>query len=532
MATMAQKLFEGNPSRSIASGEKQIRAIAELLPYPVMIHDEEGRIEFLNREWVRLSGYSLAETPTLADWERKAFGAPELSFPESDGERKVLTKDGELLIWDFCSIPLGPIFDECYATMRTAVDLTARRRAERARRENAEKFSALAEESPLGIVIARDESIIYSNGTAASIFGIPPRDSQGMPLPDWLRALPAEAARALGPLLRGEEGRAGPLLIGESAGTWIEAFGKRVGAASGDMIMATFLDVTVRVQAEERDRIQRRRLIQAEKLASLGELVAGVAHEINNPNHTIALNADILSEAWSSVAPILDKALEGREGDLIGGMEWGEAGQELPLLLSGIVAASRDIDAIVRGLKDYARGEARPETEEVSLNLVVKAAVTLLSTYVKKATRRFILHLEEDLPSVQAHFHRLEQVAVNLIQNACQALTDPDQAIEVSTSYDEGAGLVRLVVADEGRGMSADILERIKDPFFTTKHDIGGVGLGVSVSESIVVEYGGHLEYSSEPGKGTVAAVSIRAERPESRPRAQSSLEREEGGNQ
>jgi polar amino acid transport system substrate-binding protein len=73
------------------------------------------------------------------------------------------------------------------------------------------------------------------------------------------------------------------------------------------------------------------------------------------------------------------------------------------------------------------------------------------------------------------------------------------------------SSLVRLVVADEGRGMATDVLERIKDPFFTTKHDIGGVGLGVSISESIVVEYGGRLEYASAPGRGTVATVSLRA---------------------
>jgi polar amino acid transport system substrate-binding protein len=192
-------------------------------------------------------------------------------------------------------------------------------------------------------------------------------------------------------------------------------------------------------------------------------------------------------------------------------MEWSEARTKLPLLLSGIATASRDIEAIVRGLKDYARGEVKPETEEVALNLVVKAALTLFSNYIKKSTRKFHVELAEDLPPVLAHFQRLEQVTVNLLQNACQALTNPEQSISVSTSFDEKSALVRLVVTDEGRGMAADVLERIKDPFFTTKHDIGGVGLGVSISESIVVEYGGRLEYASKPGRGTVATVSLRA---------------------
>jgi PAS domain S-box-containing protein len=487
--------------------EERLRKFLDLLPYPVLIYDEDGDIVLINREWERRTGYAREEIADLSAWEQKAYGAPELSLPMS-GERQVRTKEGSLLSWDFTIVPLGRLDSGSKIVILTAVDTTARRRAERARRENAEKFSALAEESPLGIVIARDDSLIYCNATAGALFGVPPRKSQSMSLDEWLEAIGYEAATALDPLLRGESARAGPLRLGE--GTWIEAFGKEVGAASGDMIMVTFLDVTDRVLFEERERIQRSKLIQAEKLASLGELVAGVAHEINNPNHTIALNADILAEVWSSCSRILERELEGRESDLVGGMEWGEAREEIPRLLSGIAAASRDIDSIVKGLKDYARGETRPETEEVALNLVVKAALTLLSNYVKKATRKLDVELEEGLPPVRAHFQRLEQVVVNLVQNACQALTDPEQAIKISSGFDAGA--VRLTVSDEGRGMAPEILERIKDPFFTTKHDIGGVGLGVSISESIVVEYGGRLEYASELGHGTVAIVSLPAE--------------------
>lgn len=515
MAAMPQERTEARAGPF--AGEDRFRAVLDLLPYPIMVHDGEGRIDLVNREWTRATGYDLEELPTIAEWELKAFGAPELSF-SAQGERHVRAKDGAVLTWDISCASLGDLPDGRSAFICTAVDLTARRRAERARRENAEKFSALAEESPLGIVIAREDAIVYCNATAGAQFGVPPRQSQGMTLGEWLRALPPEAAPLLGPLLRGEASRAGPLRIGAREVTWIEAFGKNVGAASGDMVMATFLDVTDRVLAEDRERAQRRKLIQSEKLASLGELVAGVAHEINNPNHTIALNADILAGAWASASQILDRALQGREDDLVGGMEWGETREEAPRLFSSIAAASRDIDAIVRGLKDYARGEEKPETEEVALNLVVKAALTLLSNYIKKATRNLVLDLEEGMPTVRAHFQRIEQVAVNLIQNACQALTGPEQAIRVSTEFDEESGMVRLVVADTGRGMSPEVLDRIKDPFFTTKHDIGGVGLGVSISESIVSEYGGRLDYSSQPGIGTVASISLRASVEESRP--------------
>ena len=214
------------------AGAERLRAIFDLLPYPIMIHDEAGRIDLLNHEWTRLTGYDLKDTPRLSDWEMLAFGAPELSLAE-EGERQIRTRDGSFLTWDFRSADIGGFENGRRAILRTAVDLTARRRAERARRENAEKFSALAEESPLGIVIARGDAIIYCNGTAGTLFGIPPRQSQGMALDEWLGAHTPEATPILGPLLRGESGHGGPFRIGAGEGTWIEAFGKNVGGRLG-----------------------------------------------------------------------------------------------------------------------------------------------------------------------------------------------------------------------------------------------------------------------------------------------------------
>jgi PAS domain S-box-containing protein len=480
-------------------------------PYPIMVHDSAGRIELLNRVWTELTGYGRGDVRTLDEWMRLALAEGGRDAPLDGNEREVRTRWGTSLTWSFSALSYGSFADGRTAVMLCAVDTTARRRAERARQDNADRFSALAEVSPIGIVIAREGAVLYCNGSAERLLGLPPRLSSGLLVGEWLETLPEAAAAALGPVFSSGARRAGPFPADASSTRWVEAIAKLVEAAAGDMEMITLIDATERVLAEERERTRRETLIQTEKLASLGILVAGVAHEINNPNYTIAINADIIADAWRSVSPIIERELSDRAIDLVGGMEWGEARTQIPLLLSGIAAASRDIESIVKGLKDFSRAEENPVPEEVSVNQVVKASLALLSNYVKKATRNLRLSLVEDLPPARAHFQRLQQVIVNLVQNSCQALTDPEQAIGVATSYDPVSGIVTIEVEDEGRGMRPEELARVKDPFYTTKQRIGGVGLGVSISDSIVAEFGGRLDYESSPGIGTRARVTLHA---------------------
>lgn len=274
-------------------------------------------------------------------------------------------------------------------------------------------------------------------------------------------------------------------------------------------VMTTAVDVTARLAAERDARRQERLLIQSEKMASLGLLVAGVAHEINNPNHAIRLNAGLFSKIWDASRPFLDSVLEGEEDTLIGGMEYRELRQRIPLMLKSVLEASVHIDKIVEGLKDYSRVEEEDRLEEVSVAKVVDAAIRLLGSYIENSTTFFRVKIEPTLPAVRASFHGLQQVVVNLIQNACQAIEDPARGIFVEAFFDEPSGFVRLTVADEGRGMSAIELSRARDPFFTTKRESGGLGLGVPISIKIVERCGGKLEFESTEGEGTSAVLTL-----------------------
>jgi signal transduction histidine kinase len=128
-----------------------------------------------------------------------------------------------------------------------------------------------------------------------------------------------------------------------------------------------------------------------------------------------------------------------------------------------------------------------------------------------KATHRFTVAYAEDLPPVAASPQELEQVVVNLMNNALQALPSNHCGVTVSTRRDPDTGEVVVEVADEGTGMSPEVLGRIEEPFFSTRMDSGGLGLGVSISRSILNEHGGSLSFESEVGKGTRAIVRLPA---------------------
>lgn len=248
---------------------------------------------------------------------------------------------------------------------------------------------------------------------------------------------------------------------------------------------------------------------RASRLASLGELSAGVAHEINNPNAVILLNAPLLMAAWPDMAPILEAHYRENGDFLLGRLAYSELKEEIPHLLAEMFDGAKRVKRIVEDLKDFARPDDFVIQEVIDLNVAVQAAVRLTANTLKKSTNRFVSAYGDRLPRIRGNFQRLEQVAVNLIVNACQALSDKNRAIYLTTLFDEARGKVVLEVRDEGGGIPPENLPHLTDPFFTTKRKIGGTGLGLSVSAHIVKEHGGSLDFISSPGEGTTASVTL-----------------------
>ncbi len=283
------------------------------------------------------------------------------------------------------------------------------------------------------------------------------------------------------------------------------------GKGSDNHIVSIGIDITGKREMEAEAELRRQQLMQADKMISLGILVSGVAHEINNPNNFIMLNTPVLREAWDDSATVLDKHYAENKDFMVAGIPYPEMREYIPKLFDGIKDGTERIKKIVLNLKDYAREDTSDMTEIVDVNVVIRAALTLLTSQLKSSTKYLSLDFAENLPPVKGNTQRIEQVMINLIQNACQALPDIKKGIDITSFYDMKTNKVVICVKDEGIGISQDNMDRIFDPFFTMKRDKGGTGLGLSICAGIVEEHGGKLEFSSEPGKGTAASLTLPA---------------------
>jgi PAS domain S-box-containing protein len=245
------------------------------------------------------------------------------------------------------------------------------------------------------------------------------------------------------------------------------------------------------------------------RLASIGVLAAGVAHEINNPNNAIHFNASVLERAWGDAAPILSEYFRENGDFSLAGLPFSEASGTLPELLSQIGTNSKRIQRIVENLKHLSRKDRSELTSEADVAATLEAAVGILRKQTQEHTDRFELTVAEGLPAVRGSSQQLEQVFINVILNALQALPDRNCGVFVDASAPPGSGGVSIRVRDEGAGITKEHLEALTEPFFSTREDSGGTGLGLSISQSIIDKHGGRIEFESELGRGTTVTITL-----------------------
>lgn len=286
-------------------------------------------------------------------------------------------------------------------------------------------------------------------------------------------------------------------------------FESRLIKCGEDEVLAIVRNFTERVKAQRLAEVRQKELMQADKMATLGVLVSGMAHEINNPNNFIHLNGKILSKVWDDIGPVLRNYYDSNGDFALAGMPYTKAHPKIAQLINGISEGSVRIQRIVQSLKEFARKDEGNLNQKVSINEVIESATVIMNNLIKKSTSQFNTECQENLPFVRGNFQQLEQVIINLITNSCQAIADKTGCINVKTYYAELKAKVVIQIIDEGSGISKKHLKRIMDPFYTTKRHSGGTGLGLSISYNIIREHDGDLFFESRPKEGTTATIIL-----------------------
>jgi signal transduction histidine kinase len=269
-----------------------------------------------------------------------------------------------------------------------------------------------------------------------------------------------------------------------------------------DGILEFYRDVTLEKTYDQQ-------LQQADKLASIGQLVSGIGHEINNPNQFIRGNIKIIQQSLQDMLPIVDD-YAGRHPDLkIARLSYDFFRQHIMTLVDDMAHGSERIKAIVEGLRTFTRKDEGLLVDKVDINTIAETATRLVANEVHKYAD-VVLDLAPGLPTFTGNSQKIEQVLINLIVNAGQAMPeDKHGTVTVRTRLEKGRILIE--VADDGKGMNESTLKQIFNPFFTTKRAKGGTGLGLAIAYRIVEEHGGTIAVRSRPGVGTTFSIRIPA---------------------
>jgi PAS domain S-box-containing protein len=454
----------------------------------IVISGADGRIEQVNRSAEAMFGYrrdELIGRPidlVLPPGDASDAGTQlPAGVAETVARRVGCRKDGTRFPVEVSQGAVGA--DETERVMSFVTDVSARSRGE----EAVARLAAIVESSQDAILSETLDGIVLTwNAGAERLYGYSAGEVVGRSIAALIPPeLPDELGRILEAIRRDER-------IEQYETVRVKKDGRRIQVsltispirdAGGRVIGASTIarDVTERATLERAAR-------RAETLAALGTLSAGIAHEINNPIGILSSRLELMLEGRRSIPP--------------------ELRDDLEMLRRNVERVGR----ITRSLLAAAR-QSPVEKRSVDLNTVVEESLVLVGKQLSKDRVQIVTALDPDLPRIRGEPHTLQQVLMNLLVNARDAMPDGG-TVRIETSRVTGPdGGVRLVVADNGPGIPADILPRITEPFYTTKS--AGTGLGLPLSYNIVREHGGRVDVESVAGRGTTFTITLPDDEPD-----------------
>jgi PAS domain S-box-containing protein len=523
--------------KALRDSEAFYHSLVESLPQNIFRKDQSGRVTFGNSRYCATLNRSLADLIGKTDFD---LFPPELAAKYRRDDQQVVDTGTPLETVEQHRLPSGaliyvqvvktPVRDGAGHVIGTQCifwDVTERVRAEQAIAASERRYRQLAEATLDAIILADQEGCItLFNPAAERLFGYPAAEVVGQPLtclmPEQYRVQHEHGLRCY------VETRAGSIV-----GSTVELHGRRKDGTEFPVELAlTAIELDSASESARpalqflgalRDLTERNRiravLVQNEKLASIGLLSAGVAHEINNPLAFVANNLAVLErdskgllallEHYQRCHDCLDPAAAARAFELAQEVDLPYVRANLPRQLARTRDGVDRVTRIVHNLRGLARTDP-PRHEEVSLPDLVEGSLELIHGQLKQHGVEIELDYDQ-VSRVCCVPSQISQVLLNLLVNALQAIEVVPRAeghrLRVRTRR-SGADMV-IEVTDTGCGIEAKHLPHLFDPFFTTK-DVGqGTGLGLSITHNIVTGHGGRIEVESEPGRGTCFRVHL-----------------------
>ncbi len=366
-------------------------------------------------------------------------------------------------------------------------DITHLKRMEQALRESEQRFRSITEAHPVPVLISAlgEDRLLYVSPGMGSLFGDPVAEIAARPL-QGLFADPDDRAKLRAVLLDQGGVDSYKCVMKKVDGSTFPAAinARRIVYIGTDAVVGSIIDLTEIRHAEREIARQREALHQSEKLNALGSLLAGVAHELNNPLSVVVGRA-IMLEGEIADAGVRDKIGKIRQ------------------------AAERGA-RIVKTFLAIARQQP-PERKPVALNGVLEAAVELMGYGLRTADITLTLDLDPELPELSADADQLAQVFTNLMANAQQALLEvaPPRRLAITTRWTRTPGTAHITFTDNGPGIPEAVRSRIFEPFYTSKPVGVGTGIGLSFSYGVIVAHGGRIALESPPTGGAHFIITL-----------------------
>jgi len=402
-------------------------------------------------------------------------------------EYTLLRADGTEFPGELSTSVLRDALGKAVGHITIARDITERKRMEEALRESEEFSSSLLSNSPNPIlVINPDTSIRYVNPALEKLTGFTSAELIGKkpPYPWWAEGTYLKQSKLLKEGMRKGRKVVERLFQNKNGEQfWIEITSAPIGRHGGfGYYVANWVDITERKLAEEKENKLQQELYLARRLASIGELAAGVAHEINNPlTGVIGFSQRLLRRSASE-----------------------EASRDLEIIYSEAQRAAK----IVQNLLTFAR-RRQPKKKYSNINDIVQKTLELRAYELQTSNIELVTVLAPRLPKIMVDFPQIQEVFLNIILNAEQAMSEAYGGGKLTIKTRVVKDYVRISFADDGPGISPEHLDKVFDPFFTTRAEKGGTGLGLSACHGIVTEHGGKIYVRSKLGQGATFFVEL-----------------------